>query len=98
MATKKKTAKVVRKLHVAEEMTILRLETGVPMPLRIRTTEIAKKLTEIMGKMKVKQSFVIHKGSAATVHKVAKEKYPEMRIKCTAILPEKKFSRIFRIA
>ena len=98
MQTKKKAVKSARKLQVTEEVTILKLESGVPMPLRIRTTEITRKLTEIMGKMKVKQSFVVHKGSSATVHKVAKEKYPEMKIKCTAILPEKKFSRIFRIA
>lgn len=79
----------------------LKLETGIPVPLRFGRTEnlmAREKLKILLESMNVGQSFVVPRNlSHVTKHLVLRE-FESYRIRICAMSRDKKFYRIFRLA
>lgn len=72
------------------------LEKGVPIPARTRRTEVGRNVRSLLTKIKANESFVIPKGTIATVRKIAKGEFPRKKL-LVATLPGKGLVRVFRI-
>jgi hypothetical protein len=112
LTKKKNTAKnnVVKKATITGKKTkygmdkdapfpLLELESGIPIPERgVRDPEFYNKMTEVLGSMKPKQSFAMPTRKLHTTKKIIKSHFQNYKIRCVAIDPDKKFTRVWRLA
>lgn len=85
--------------HKENELAILTIETGVPLPERgERDPEFNAKVRGIIGKLKIGQSFVVTKQKLGTVAALAKKDFPEFHLRKAIILPGKTFCRFWRVS
>jgi hypothetical protein len=96
---KKVVAKSAAKLkRVGNEPDTLRLETGIPLPERgIRDPEFVKQVSDLLGQIKPRQSFVVPKVKLHTVKKLIKTNHGNLLMKSALIKPEERFARIWRV-
>ena len=97
---KKPSKKVAQKpVKPAGGFELFTIENDAPLPKRgFQDKEMAKKINDLLAKIKVKQSFVIPKSNKSYVDLIVKKDYPEYRILRSAILPDKNFFRVYRLA
>lgn len=103
--TKKKTKKSTLKTSKAEVvklpagLELLKLETGVPIPDRtMRDPVFYNAILNLLKNIKPKQSFVLKKSKVHFTLNLAKKEFESYKMKSSIILPDKNFSRIWRIA
>lgn len=100
MATSKKSAakSAAKTFPVKQHMSVLKLESNVPLPERgIRDPQFVLEASQIIKSMKVSQSFVVPKHKLHSVKKLIKTDFENLVVKSALIKPEEKFARIWRV-
>jgi hypothetical protein len=100
MATSKKPAakSAAKATMVKNHLSILKLESNVPLPERgIRDPQFVQEASQIIKSMKVSQSFVVPKHKLHSVKKLIKNDFENLVVKSALIKPEEKFARIWRV-
>lgn len=89
-----------RKPKTTNEVEILILEEGIPLPLRSSQQEtdiLLPKIDKIISTMKVnKHSFVIRSGQTTTVRKHLRNKHGELAFRMSPIPDNKSYTRVWR--
>lgn len=97
-AAAKKTAQPRTDTHSKKEYEVLKLETGIPLPLRsFRDPVFMDKVDVLVKGMKVNQSFVVPKERLHAVKRLVKVRHEELLFKSSLIKPDEKFARVWRV-